>query len=172
MLCLGGDALSCISKAVVFGMPVHTSFPHMWKFQTQVTQGQVTRSRQVTSPQKSLNARQSYTEWPIALKLPAIDILVPVSIKCISRNFDICGPRSGHFCDIFIISQWKKDERRLFWKKTIRNTLKHRVTGRLDNLSRNIATNELMTPRHVAKVISGNDRSPAVFRQYFYIETS
>ena len=37
--------------AAVFGTPYNTSFPHMlWKFQTQVTQGQVTRSRQVTSP--------------------------------------------------------------------------------------------------------------------------
>ena len=36
-------------SATVFGIPVHTSFPHMlWKFQTQVT-----RSRQVSSPQKT-----------------------------------------------------------------------------------------------------------------------
>ena len=40
-------------SAAVFGTPVHASFPHMlWKFQTQVALGQVTRSRQVTSPQK------------------------------------------------------------------------------------------------------------------------
>ena len=65
-----------------------------------------------------------------------------VSIKCISQNFDIGDLRSGQFCDLSIISQWEKNERRLFWKKTIRNTLKHRVTGRLDTLSRNIATSD------------------------------
>ena len=69
-------------------------------------------------------------------------ISVPVSMKCISRNFDIHDPRSGQFCDLSIISQWGKNERRLFWKKIIRNTLKHRVTGRLDTLSRNIETSD------------------------------
>ena len=40
-------------SAAVFGTPYHTSVPHMLcKFQTQATQGQVTRSRQVTSPHK------------------------------------------------------------------------------------------------------------------------
>ena len=59
----------------IFGTPVHASRSHVvWKFQTQVTQGQVTRSRQVTSPHLSLDARHSYTDWPIALKLLAIDI--------------------------------------------------------------------------------------------------
>ena len=39
--------------AAVFGTPYRTSFPHtLWKFQIQVTQGQVTRSRQVTSSHK------------------------------------------------------------------------------------------------------------------------
>ena len=69
-------------------------------------------------------------------------ISVPVSIKCISRYFDICDPRSAQFCDLSIKSQWEKNERRLFWKKIIRNTLKHRVTGRLHTLSRNIATSD------------------------------
>ena len=41
-------------SSAVFGTPYHTSFPHMLcKCQTQVTQGQVTRSRQVTSPHKT-----------------------------------------------------------------------------------------------------------------------
>ena len=61
-------------SAAVFGTPVHASFPHMWKFRTQVTQGQVTKSRQVTSLQKSLNDRHSYADWPISLKLLGIDI--------------------------------------------------------------------------------------------------
>ena len=52
-----------ISKKRWRSTPIHTSFPHMLgKFQTKFTQSQVTRSRQVTSPQKSLNAGHSYTE--------------------------------------------------------------------------------------------------------------
>ena len=59
-----------------------------------------------------------------------------------SRNFDI---RSGQYCDLSIVRQWEKNEKRLFWTKTIRNTLKHRVTGRVDTLGRNISTSD---PRH------------------------
>ena len=44
---------------------------------------------------------------------------------------DIGDLGSGQFCDLFIISQWEKIERRLLWTKTTRNTLKHRVTGKL-----------------------------------------
>ena len=73
------NAAMLAQSAAIFVTPIHTSFPHMlWKFHTQVTQGQVTRSRQKTLPQKSLNARHSYTEWLITLKLSAIDI--PYSI--------------------------------------------------------------------------------------------
>ena len=44
----------------VFGTAIHTFYPHtLWKFQSQVTQGQVTRSRQVTSPQKNLECSSS-----------------------------------------------------------------------------------------------------------------
>ena len=54
---------------------IHTSFPpRLCKFQTQVTQGQVARSCQVTSPQKRFESRHSYTECPITLKLSAIGI--------------------------------------------------------------------------------------------------
>ena len=56
-----GHPLCCslISKKRCY-TSVHTSFPHMfWKFQTQVTQGQVARSRQVTYLRKSLNARHN-----------------------------------------------------------------------------------------------------------------
>ena len=68
------------------GIPVHSPFPHMlWKLQTQVTQCQVTRSRQVTSSQKSLNVRHSYTECPITLKLLAIDIRTSIYKMFISE---------------------------------------------------------------------------------------
>ena len=65
-----------------------------------------------------------------------------VSIKCISQNFDIGDLRSGQFWDLSIISQWEKNERRLFWTKNIQNTLKHRIRGRIDTLSRNIVTDD------------------------------
>ena len=88
-------------------------------------------------------------------------ISVTVSINCISQNFHIGDSRSGKFCNLYIISKWEKIERRLFWTKTIRNALKHWITGRLDTLSRNIAN----PPYIITKVISGHKRSPAVFRQ-------
>ena len=62
-------------------------------------------------------------------------------MKRISRNFDIGDLRSGQFCDLSIISQWEKNERRLFARKPFK-TLKHRITGRIDILSRNIVTGD------------------------------
>ena len=62
------------------------------------------------------------------------------SIKQLSQNLDIGDPRSGQFCDLSIISQCEKNERHLFWTKTIWNTLEHRVTVIIDNLNHNIAT--------------------------------
>ena len=88
-------------------------------------------------------------------------LTVTVSIKYMFLNFDIGGLTSDKFCDLSIISKWEKNERRLFCTKIIQNTLKHRATGRIDFLSRNIVTG---VPCHVAKVISGHGRSPAVFR--------
>ena len=75
--------------------------PHMWKFHTQVAHGQVTRSRQVTSPQKGLDARHSCTDWTFVLKLSAIDTSDSryLSIKCMSRNFDIGDLKSRQCCD-------------------------------------------------------------------------
>ena len=40
------------------------------------------------------------------------------------------------------LCQWEKNERRLFWTKAIQNTLKHRISGRIDTLSRNIMTDD------------------------------
>ena len=106
-------------SASVFATPYHTSFSHrLWKFQTQVTQGQVTRSRQVTLPQ---------TVWMLVKATPnellpwnfQRLIQVTMFIKCVSQKFDIDDLRSGQFSDLSIISQWEKNERRLFWTKTI-----------------------------------------------------
>ena len=77
-------------------------------------------------------------------------ISVTASIKYMSGNFDIGDgdPRSGHFATSpLYIGQWEKIERRLFWTKTIRNTLKHRVTGGLYTLNRNIAISDPSTCR-------------------------
>ena len=100
------------------------------------------RLRQVTSPQKSLNARHSYTECPITMKLSAINIRISI-YKILSWNFHIGDSRSGQFCDPSIWykpmgEKWK----RLFWTKSMRNTFKHQVTGRLDTLNQTIATSD------------------------------
>ena len=95
---------------------------------------------------KILNVCHSYTKWPITLKLSAL-MSVPVSMKRISRNFDIGDLESGQFCDLSSISQWEKNERLLFCTKAIQNTLKHRVTGRIDTLSRNIVTGDPLSCR-------------------------
>ena len=51
-------------SAAVFGTPYHASFSHMLlKFQTQVTQGQVIRSRQVTSPHKKFECSSTPHRW-------------------------------------------------------------------------------------------------------------
>ena len=87
----------------------------------------------------------------------------------IFRVFVLCRPncwslRSSQFCDLSIISQWEKNERRLFCTKTIQNTLKHRVTGGIDTLSRNIVTGD------PASCHQGHGRSPAVYRVQLLID--
>ena len=133
--------------SVIFDTPSHKSFPHMlWKFQTQATQGQVTRSRQVTSHQKKV--------WTLVIATPndwstwnfQRLISLTVSIKCIVRNLDIGDARSGRFCDLSI-TYLDVIYRRLFWTKIIWNTLKHRVTVELDTLNQNIATSYPSTCR-------------------------
>ena len=117
----------------------------MLKFQTQVTQGQVTRSRHVTTPQKKFECSSYYIECPIILNHSAIDLIsVKVSIKCIYRNFNIGDPRSSQFCVLSIISQWEKSERH-FERKTFET--QHRFTGILDTLSQNIATSGVSSCR-------------------------
>ena len=51
----------------------------------------------------SLNARHSYTDWPIVCR--NIERLITISIQFISRNFNIGDLRSGQFCDLSITSQ-------------------------------------------------------------------
>ena len=157
-------------RATVFCTPVYTSFPHMfWNFQTQVIQDQVTRSRQKTSPQKkkfecSIAEPNDRSPWNFE-RLTS----VTVSIKCLFRNFDLDYLRSCQFCDLSIISQWEKKERHLFWTKAMLNTIQNQVTGRLDNLSRNIATSD---PSSFCQGHLTGHRAPTVIRQEHLIETS
>ena len=78
-------------------------------------------------------------------------IQVAVSIKCISQNFYVGDLRSGQFCDLTasnltltlsIISQRETIEKHLFWIKTILNTLKRRISGRIGHLNRKITTSD------------------------------
>ena len=59
-----------------------------------------------------------------------------------TQNFDISDLRLGQFCDLSIISQWKRIEKRRFWMKIIINALKHRDTGRTDTLNKKNATSD------------------------------
>ena len=112
------------------------------------------RSLNVRSPghvkrphlRKSFNARQSYTEWPITLKLSAIDTRISIYQMYISE-FLYPWPKVRSTLRPLHYKWMGENERRPFWKKPIRSTLKHRVTGRLDTLSRNIATSDTSSCR-------------------------
>ena len=84
----------------------------------------------------------------------------PLSIKCMSRNCDIRVAQGQVNFAISPLSQWEENERRLFLKKTIRNTLKHRM--QVDQTPW-VGILRPVTTRHVAKVISGPERLPAIF---------
>ena len=43
-------------------------------------------------------------------------------MKWLPWNFDIGDLWSGHFCNLSIIIEWEKVEKRLFFMKTILNT--------------------------------------------------
>ena len=135
------------------------------------------RSHKVRSPghvkwphlRKRLNARPSYTEWRVTWKLLGIDVRNSIYNMHISEHW-YRWPKVRPILRSFHYKSTGNIERRLFLTKTIRDTLKHRVTGRFDTLNRNIATSD--PPLHVAKVILDHERSPTVFRQYFLVETS
>ena len=131
------------------------------------------RSRKVRSPDhvkwphliQSLNVRQSYTDWPIALKLSAIDTSNSVD-KMFTSELRYRWPKVRSILWPLHYKSMGENWKRLFWTKPILNTLKHRVTGRLNTLSRPECCDQWQwPPRHVAMVISGHERSLAVFRQ-------
>ena len=148
-------------RTAIFETPVDTSLPHMWKFQTQVTQGHVTRSLQVTSPQKSFNARHSYTECPITLKLSAIDIRTSI-FKIYTSEFWYRWPKVRSILWLHHYKSIGKMKSACFWSipfETLSNI------GLQVDVTHWVGILPPVTPRHVAKVISGHERSPAVFRQ-------
>ena len=102
-----------------------------------------------------------YTKCPITLKHWAIDICTSIYKMYISE-LRYSWPKVRSILRPLHYKSMGENERRLFWKKTIRNTFKHRVTSRLDTLSRNIATSD---PSTCCKAILGHERSPAVFWQ-------
>ena len=89
---------------------------------------------------KSLNLRQSYTDWTIALKLSAIATSNSI-YKIFISEFWYRWPKVRSIL-WSLQSQREKIEKRLFWTKPILNTLKHRVTGRIHTLNRKIATSD------------------------------
>ena len=125
-----------------FGTTVHNLFrtcyenfrPRSLKVMSPVTSSDLTSEQVWILVIATPNDRSPWNFKPL--------ISVTVSIKFISRDFDIGDPRSGQFCDLSIKSQWEKIERRFFCTKTIQNTLKHRVTGKLNTLNQNIATGD------------------------------
>ena len=90
-------------------------------------------------------------------------VSVTVSIKYASRNFDIGDPRSGQICDLLILSQWEKIE--------IGSSFGQKPLEVLSNIGLQvrvipwIGILRTVAPPHVTKVISGHEKSPAVFRQ-------
>ena len=102
-------------------------------------------SSDLTSQKVWMLVKATPTEW-LPWNFQRL-ISVPVSMKDISRNFYIGDLRSGQFCDLSIVSQWEKNERRLLDE----NHSKHYETScyrcRIDTLSRNIVTGDPLSCR-------------------------
>ena len=126
------------------------------------------RSRKVRPPlpgyvkwphiRKSLNVRQSYTDWTIVYSFS--DNTRNSVYKMNISEFWYQWPKVRSICDHY--KSMEKNEKHLPLTKTILYTLKHRITEIIDILNRKIASNE---PPHDPKVTSGHERSPAGFRQ-------
>ena len=95
----------------------------------------------LTSEKVCLNARHDYAECPNTLKLLAIDIRNSIYEVYISEIWCRWPKIRSNFRPLHYKSMGG-NERSLFSLKTNRNALKHRVTGRLDTLSQNIATSD------------------------------
>ena len=93
-----------------FHPPYRPSFPQLlWKFRPKAMWGQVTRSGQVTQLQNNYH-RATATMFQGKLWNFRNMMRSSVPTKRISWIFDIGDFRSGHFCDLPIISQWAKNQ--------------------------------------------------------------
>ena len=107
------------------------------------------RSLKVRSPshvkwphlRKSLNVRHSYTEWPISLKLSAINIRTSIYETYISE-FWYRWPKVRSILPPLHYKSMGEKWKAPLLKENHSKTLKHRVTSRLDTLSRNIQTSD------------------------------
>ena len=97
-------------SAAGFSPTLPPSFPQLlWKFWPKAMWGQVTRSGQVTKLQNNSH-RATATIFQGKLWNFRNMMRSSVPTKRISRIFDIGDLRSGHFCDLPIISQWAKNQ--------------------------------------------------------------
>ena len=126
------------------------------------------RSRKVRSPGhikwshpiKSLNVRQRYTDWTIALKLSAIATNNGVYEMYISE-FRYRWRQVN-----FVTSPLKVNGRKMNGASFEQNPFKTLSNIWLEvDLTPWVGTLWPMTPRHVTKVISDHGRSPTVFRE-------
>ena len=135
------SVFSRLPGAAVSGTPYHNSFPHSCEnFRS--------RSRKVMSPShvrwphliKSLNDRQSYTDWTIALKFSVVDTSNSVYKIYISEFwFRVPKVRSTLWPLHYV--NGRKFKSACFGRKSFL-TLKHQVTGRIDTLNRKIPSSD------------------------------
>ena len=127
------------------------------------------RSPKVRSPgqvkwphlMKSLNARQRYTDWTIALKLSAIDIHTSIYETYISEFWYRWPKVRSILRPLHYKSMGEKMKGTSFARKPFK-TLSS--IGLQVELTSWVGILWPVTPRHVFKVISGHESSPAVFR--------
>ena len=146
------------------GGPVHTSFPHMlWKFKTQIIQGQVTWSRQVTWPHKRFKCssqlhRQKYclenfSDW--------CEYKYENSIyKMYTLEFWHWLPNGESILWHLHHNSMREIGRRFYWTKPIQTLAK---IGLQVDLTPWVGILRPVTLRHITKAISFHERSPAVF---------
>ena len=134
---------------------------------------QVTQSDLIS---EKFEAHHSYTEWPVTLKLSAVDVHISIYEMYVSE-FGIGDLSLGQFCNLSIIIQWENNKGVCFgWKpfEMLSNIgLQEDLTLWLEYCDQwPLVMSRPVTLSHVAKVIAGHWRSPAVFRQELLIETS
>ena len=153
------------ARTPVLGTPVHAFYSHMWKFQTQVARGQVTRSRQVTSTHKKfaffvIAAPTNRSPWSFHWL-----IWVTVSVKCrYIAKFDIADlrPKVRSILQPLHYKSMGEDLKAPLLDENYKKYSNIRL--QLD-LTPWIGKLRTVTPPHAFEIISDHERSPASFRQ-------